>query len=204
MVTPERLEKLKLLAARRQSGISVLLENVHDPHNIGAILRSCDAVGVSEVYGLYTIEDIESIKDVVGHRSSAGARKWMEIHYFEDTQRCVEAIRKKYDRILATYLKDDSQSLYNIDFTAGRIVLAFGNEHRGISDELLKLSDGNFIIPQYGLTQSLNISVACAVSLFEMMRQREQAGMYHGTYDEHNEVHRSNLENLLKAGRKFN
>jgi tRNA (guanosine-2'-O-)-methyltransferase len=112
-----------------------------------------------------------------GTRSSSSADKWLTVHQYEDTKACFEAIRKKYETVLTTHLATDSVSLYDTDLTKS-VALVFGNEHAGISDEVRALGDGNFIIPQMGMIQSLNISVACAVSLYEAYRQKMVKGHY--------------------------
>ena len=188
MITEERAEKLRALAANRQEGLTLILENIYDPHNLGAVLRTCDSVGIAEVYALYTIESPELIHKIAGHKSSSGAKKWVDVHVFDDTEKCFDAVRTKYERIYGTHLGAESIGLYELDFTQP-IALVFGNEHRGMSKEALKLVDGNFVIPQSGMTQSLNISVACAVSLYEAKRQRLLVGKYDQSFDEKNEFH---------------
>ena len=159
--------------------MTVILENVHDQHNIGAVLRSCDSVGVREIFVLYSQPDIETKNLVLGKRTSAGTRKWVDVHFYKDTQACFKHIREKYDLILATHLAQDAKSLYELDLTQS-VALLFGNEHDGLSTEALSYADGNFIIPQQGMVRSLNISVACAVSLYEAYRQRAEKGFYGG------------------------
>ncbi|MEM9546131.1 MAG: RNA methyltransferase [Bacteroidota bacterium] len=183
MITEERAEKLRSLAANRQRDLTLILENIYDPHNLGAVLRTCDSVGIAEIYALYTIESVDTLEKIAGHKSSSGAKKWVDIHVFDDTKACFAAVRKKYESIYGTHLETDSVGLYELDFTQS-IALVFGNEHRGMSDEALALVDGNFIIPQSGVTKSLNISVACAVSLYEAKRQRMDKGCYGKSYDE--------------------
>ena len=183
MITDERAEKLKTLAANRQRDLTLILENIYDPHNLGAVLRTCDSVGIAEIYALYTIESADILEKIAGHKSSSGARKWVEVHVFDDTEACFAAVRKKYDRIYGTHLATDSVSLYSLDLNQS-MALVFGNEHRGMSEEALKLVDGNYLIPQSGLTKSLNISVACAVSLYEAKRQRMEKGRYGANFDE--------------------
>ena len=92
----------------------------------------------------------------------------------------MEVVKSRYDKLYAGYLGEGSVSIYDMDFTDS-IALAFGNEHFGISDDLLKYCDGRFVIPQVGMIRSLNISVACAVTLYEAKRQRVQKGYYDGT-----------------------
>ena len=173
-MTPERKARIKHVLNNRQNDLTVVLENVFDPHNISAVMRSCDAIGIQEIYVLTT--KIPRHKKW-GTRSSSSAAKWLTVHQYDNSEECFSALRKKYDRILTTHLSTDAVSLYEIDLTK-RTALVFGNEHAGVSDEIRALADGNFIIPQVGMIQSLNISVACAVSLYEAFRQKNVSGHY--------------------------
>lgn len=173
-MTPERQQRIQSVLAHRQNDLTIVLENVFDPHNISAVMRSCDAVGVQEIYVLNT--KIPRHKKW-GVRSSSSAAKWLTVHQFEDLEECLLALRQKYKTVLTTHLSSDAVSLYQIDFT-GSIALVFGNEHAGVSDELRERADGNFVIPQVGMIRSLNISVACAVTLYEAYRQKWAAGHY--------------------------
>jgi len=173
-MTPERTEKLLKVLHQRQANLTVVMENVQDPHNISAVLRTCDAVGIQEVYVLSTA--LPRYKHF-GYKSSSSAIKWLTIHEYNDVQKCVDHVRQKFKTILTTHLSSDAIDLHAIDFTQS-VALVFGNEHDGVSDELRALADGNFIIPQMGIIQSLNISVACAVTIYEAMRQKRNAGQY--------------------------
>jgi tRNA (guanosine-2'-O-)-methyltransferase len=173
-MTPERRERLLSVLNKRQNDLTVVLENVSDPHNISAVMRTCDAVGVQEVYVLNNKIPKYS---KWGKKSSSSAAKWLTVRQFTDTQECFNELRKKYSRILTTHLASDAKDLYDIDFTLST-ALVFGNEHDGVSEEIRSPSDGNFIIPQVGIIRSLNISVACAVSLYEAQRQKRLAGHY--------------------------
>lgn len=173
-MTPERKQKLISVVNKRQNDITVVLENVFDPHNISAVMRTCDAVGVQDVYVLNT--KIPKHKKW-GAKSSSSAAKWLTIHQYENAEECFSSLRKHYSTILTTHLSTDAVSLHEIDLTKS-IALVFGNEHEGVSEEIKKLADGNFIIPQVGIIRSLNISVACAVTLYEAFRQKTRAGHY--------------------------
>lgn len=174
IMTEERIKKLKRVIGLKQPTLGLVLENIHDHHNISAVLRSCDAVGVKDVY---IISPKDKTNQRLGKKSSASASKWLDIHLFFDVETCYAALRERYDKIFVTHLNSEASSIYDIDFTQS-VALVFGNEHDGISEEARALADGNFIIPQVGLIQSLNISVACAVSLYEAHRQRTAAGMF--------------------------
>ena len=174
-MTSERREKLLNVLHKRQTNLTVVLENVFDPHNVSAVMRTCDSVGIQD---LYILNNIIPLPKKWGFRSSSTANKWLTIHEFTDPQECMKALRKTYKKILTTHLGSDSVGLYDIDFT-GSIALIFGNERQGVSEEIRALSDGNFVIPQVGIIRSLNISVACAVTIYEAYRQKNLAGHYH-------------------------
>jgi tRNA (guanosine-2'-O-)-methyltransferase len=173
-MTPERKDKLTKVLEKRQMNLAVVMENVHDPHNISAVMRTCDAVGIQNIYVLNT--RIAPHKKW-GSRSSSSAAKWLTVHEYDDAARCFDELRKRFDKIYTTHLSSDAVSVYDLDLT-DNIALVFGNEHDGVSDEIRKLADGNFIIPQVGIIQSLNISVACAVTIYEAYRQKKNAGHY--------------------------
>ena len=177
IMTPERREKLQSVLSKRQNDITIVLENVSDPHNTSAVMRTCDAVGVQELYVLNT--KIPRHKKW-GFKSSSSAAKWLTIHQFENAEECFSELRKKYSKILTTHLSSNALNLYEIDLTQP-VALIFGNEHSGVSEEIRLLADGNFIIPQSGIIRSLNISVACAVTLYEAYRQKKLAGHYNKT-----------------------
>jgi tRNA (guanosine-2'-O-)-methyltransferase len=173
-MTPEREQRLKKVLKNRQFDLTVVMENVFDPHNISAVMRTCDAVGIQDIYILNT--KISKHKKW-GTRSSSSASKWLTIHEYDDALVCFAELRNKFSLILTTHLSSDAISLYEIDFTKS-VALIFGNEHEGVSEEIRALADGNFIIPQAGMIRSLNISVACAVSLYEAFRQKQRAAHY--------------------------
>ena len=173
-MTPEREHKLSQVLQRRQGNLTVVLENVSDPHNISAVMRTCDAVGIWEIYVLNT--RIPRHKKW-GSKSSSSADKWMEIRQFDDAEACFRALRQRYDRILATALSNEARDLYALNLTEST-ALVFGNEHAGVSPEVQAMTDGAVVIPQMGIIQSLNISVACAVCLYEALRQKTLAGHY--------------------------
>ncbi len=183
-----RIARMRETLLHRQPDLTVVIENIHDPHNVSAILRSCDAAGVLEVQLLYTAEQFPRI----GKKSSASAGKWITTRKFQSAQECFAALRKEGFSILATHLGRDSRSVFDLDLR-GRIALVFGNEHRGVSDEIASMADGNFQIPMFGMIQSLNVSVACAVTLFEAVRQRSMQGDY-----ERAKLPKQEVEQLLR------
>lgn len=173
-MTPERFNRLNAVLNKRQPDLTVVLENVFDPHNISAVMRTCDAVGIQDIYVLNS--KIPRHKKW-GEKSSSSAAKWLTIHQFTDTEACFNELRSRYKKIYSTHLSTDAVALHELNLTEP-VALVFGNEHSGVSEELLALTDGNFIIPQVGIIKSLNISVACAVSIYEAYRQKAAAGHY--------------------------
>src|SRR6476646_7659777 len=131
-MTPERTDRLTYVLERRQPGLTVVLENVFDPHNISAVMRTCDAVGIQEVYILTT--KIPRHKKW-GARSSSSAAKWLTVYQFDNAEECFQQLRKKYTKILTTHLESDAIGLYSINMTEP-IALVFGNEHSGVSEEI--------------------------------------------------------------------
>ena len=173
-MTNERKQKVEAVLNNRQSNLTIVLEDVQDPRNVTAVMRTADAVGIQDIYVINTGRP--NIKKF-GYKSGSSAGKWVTLHQFTDTEACFEALRQRFDVILTTHLSSDAIDLYSIDFTQS-VALIFGNEQEGVSEKARALADGNFIIPQVGMVQSLNISVACAVSIYEAYRQKKQAGHY--------------------------
>jgi len=137
------------------------------------MLRSADAVGILEVQLVYVNEEFPQL----GRKSSASASKWIKRRKFSAIEECYAKLRKEGFTICATHLGKKSSSLFDLDLTR-KTALVFGNEHRGVSDAASELADVNFQIPMVGMIQSLNVSVACAVSLYEAFRQRNSGGLY--------------------------
>ena len=170
-MTPERKHRLKQVAFSRQLDLTVVLENVHDPHNLAAVMRTCDAIGVHEIFVINTDPQIREKAFKPGKKSSAGTRKWVDVHYFEETIPAVNYIKERYEFLWGTMLGKASSSIYNLNFCSS-VAIVFGNEKEGISEELAGMLDQTIFIPQSGMVQSLNISVACAVTMYEAYRQR--------------------------------
>jgi len=187
--TEERINKLKSVIDKRQKSVTIVMENIDNPHNVSACLRSCDAVGILDVCLVY--DEMHKFPKM-GEASSASARKWVGQRKFNSIRECYDILRQEGKKIYTTHLSKDSISLYSMDLTK-HIALVFGNEHSGVSDEATELADGNFLIPQIGVVQSLNISVACAVSVYEVFRQRFIANKF-----ENSELSQSEKHNILK------
>lgn len=175
-MTAARKEKLMAVLAKRQGNLTVVLENVLDPHNVSAVMRTCDAVGIQDLYILNTRV---ARPGNWGFKSSSSASKWLTIHQFESAAGCFAALRMKYEYILAAIAGPGSGELYQTDLTRSTAIV-FGNELDGITEGTAALCDSQVCIPQVGIIHSLNISVACAVVLYEGYRQKKNAGHYDG------------------------
>jgi tRNA (guanosine-2'-O-)-methyltransferase len=171
--TEKRKQKIISVANARQKSLRIVLENIHDPHNVSAIFRTCDAVGIQKVSLVYTAEKFPKI----GKKSSASAFKWVEKDKFKTIPLCYESLHNEGFEIYASSICEDAIPLYELDLTK-KIAIVLGNEHRGVSGEAANLADKKFLIPMVGMVQSLNVSVATAVILYEAFRQRNKKGMY--------------------------
>jgi tRNA (guanosine-2'-O-)-methyltransferase len=168
-----RTNKIISVIKSRQKSLHVVFENIHDPHNVSAIFRTCDSVGVGKVSLVYNVESFPKI----GKKSSASAYKWVEKEKYKSIRDCFEILEKDGFKILVSSISSDSKSIYDLDLTQ-KTAIVFGNEHRGVSKVAEELADEKFIIPMFGMVQSLNVSVAAAICLYEALRQRMIKGMY--------------------------
>jgi tRNA (guanosine-2'-O-)-methyltransferase len=171
-VTKERLEKLARVAGARQKNLAVILEDLHDPHNAAAILRTCDAFGIQDVRFIFDQEKAYNPRRI-GKVSSASANKWLSITVYKSTTEALTALRKEKFQNAATLLDTKSVSLNRLKFPE-KIALWLGNEHRGLSPLAAKAAHLKINIPMRGLVQSLNVSVTAAILIYEISRQREK------------------------------
>lgn len=173
--TTRRQQRIDAVLRKRQPTLTVVLEDVHDPHNASAVLRTCDAVGVLDVHLVYVEE--EPPRRAFGRSTSGSAAKWMRLHWHDSIEDCYAALREQGFLIAATALEPESTDFYSLDLTQPT-ALAFGNEMRGLTRQAIEGADRTVYIPMQGMVESLNISVSCAVTLYEALRQRAAAGMY--------------------------
>jgi tRNA (guanosine-2'-O-)-methyltransferase len=171
--TERRLEKITKVVRARQNDLMLILENIHDAHNVSAIFRSCDAVGIQKVGLVYTQEKFPKISRV----TSSSANKWVDSIRFSSVEDCIKYLKQNNFTVYASILDEKAKSIYDVDFTH-HTAIVMGNEHRGISEEFQKLADEKIYIPMRGMIQSLNVSVATAVILYEVQRQRTLKGLY--------------------------
>lgn len=171
--TSQRLEKLKRVLSLRQKDLTLVLANIHDPHNVSAIYRSCDAFGVPRVHLYYT----DTAFPTLGASSSASARKWVETVRHKSAEGLMTTMREQGMQVLATSCSPKAKPVQEYDLVRPTAII-MGNEHRGVDQELTDIVDGEVYIPMFGMIQSFNVSVAAAVLLSEASRQRQLAGKY--------------------------
>jgi tRNA (guanosine-2'-O-)-methyltransferase len=192
--TDRRVARLESALRHRQPDLTVVLENVHDLHNVSAVMRTCDAVGIQTLHLIYTYE--EPPENALARRVSAGTAKWIDFVQWDSVASCYASLHSTGMRVLATALSETAVSIFEQDFTSP-VALAFGNEMRGLSEEAIELADGEIYIPMVGMVQSLNISVSCAVTLYEAHRQRLAAGTYDAPRMSQDDIDRT-LEEWIK------
>ncbi len=190
--TEQRLNRIRHVLEHRQKDLTLVLANIHDPHNVSAIFRSCDAFGVSKVHLYYT----NTAFPVLGRKTSGSAMKWVGRERHTDAKTMVGEFRSEGYQVLATGLNEQARPLMDFDLTRPTAII-FGNEHRGVDPELQELVPDEVYIPMQGMVQSLNVSVAAAVTLYEAWRQRQVAGMFDTPSYEPEE-----LEELIEEWRK--
>lgn len=171
MVTERREQRIRSVAARRQKGLTVVLEDIHDPHNAEAVLRSCDAFGIQQVHFIFEQEKYFDPRKV-GKATSSSANKWLDFRIYFSTEQCLKDLRAEGYELIATVTDPGAESIYQADLTGERIAILAGNEHRGLSEKALQLAHRHITIPMFGMVQSLNLSVATALFIYEVTRQR--------------------------------
>ena len=185
-MTPARFQRLRAALDRRQPDLTVLLDNVHKPHNLSAILRSCDAVGVFEAHAVWQERRFRA-----RHLTSGGTGRWVAVRTYPDLNSAVDELRHRGMQIVAAHPHETSSDYHQIDYTRPTAVL-LGAELDGMSGVGLRLADRRIRAPMRGMGRALNVSVAAALLLFEAQRQRAAAGMYDSPRL-HPEVYRQTL-----------
>jgi len=171
-MTPERLAVIKNSLDRRQPDLTVVMENVRKPHNLAAVARTLEAVGGLHVHAVTTLQSLR-----LSQMAAGGIRKWMAVHKHATIDEALDQLKQRSHRIVVTTPVDTASDYREIDYTQPTAILV-GEELEGISERAVELADEAITIPIVGMVQSLNVSVATALVLYEAYRQREQAGMY--------------------------
>ncbi len=158
MVTEARLARMNAVIAQRSASLVVVLEELTDPHNGSAIMRSADAFGVQEVHVIPSEHGF-----LAAHRVAKGTHRWLDIVRHDDARACVDALHGRGFEVLVAAMDGEltPRDLAERD----RVAVVLGNEHAGASEAMRGAADGSFAIPMYGFVESLNVSVAAAVTL---------------------------------------
>lgn len=170
--TTSRYQRIARALDQRQPDLTVVLEDVHKPHNLAAIARSCDAVGIGEIHAVASDRKVQ-----LKQEAAAGVAGWIDVVRHEDAAACFDALRARGFQLLAAHLSPDAISYLEVDYRRPTALIS-GTELFGISEATAAVVDQHVTIPMHGLVQSLNVSVATALVLFEARRQREAAGLY--------------------------
>ena len=170
-LSPSRLKRLQSVASNRQSGLTLVLEDIHDPHNAAAMLRTCDGLGIQDVYVIFEQETFYNIRKI-GKVSSSSANKWLTFHIYRSTKECFRDLKKRGYTTALTILDADAENLFKAKLTDKKLALVVGNENRGVSPTAIKLADRKLYLPMQGFVQSFNVSVTAALFMYEIVRQR--------------------------------
>ena len=167
-ILPRRYKRLTTVLNRRMTDLTLLLEKVEKPHNLSAILRSCDAVGILEAHAIYSQNHIPTY-----NTTAQGSQKWVKLNTYSNIENAIERLKRNGFKLYGTTLDKNSTDYRNCDFT-GKTAFVLGAEKWGLSKETMNLMDKSIFVPMRGMVQSLNVSVAAATLLFEALRQREE------------------------------
>ncbi len=171
-MTPARYARLRAILDRRQPDLTVLMDGLRKPHNVSAVIRTCDAVGVAEVHG---VSDAPSFK--IRRSSAGGTGRYVAMRVHATTGEAIAHLHAAGFRVLAAHLTPEARDFRSVDYTLPTAIL-LGTEKDGVGAETATRVDGSIAIPILGAVESLNVSVAAAVILYEAQRQRAAAGLY--------------------------
>lgn len=183
MPSKQRLETYQKVARKRQSGLTLIIEDVIDPHNLAAITRTCDSFGVQQIHVIFEKEPEFDPKEV-GKYSSTSTNKWIDYRIHHSSHSALSQLKNEGWTILATVLDEEVESIYTADLRQSKLALLFGNEKIGLSEQAIALADRKITIPMIGVAQSMNVSVAAGLFLYEITRQRRLEGMESYMLDE--------------------
>jgi tRNA (guanosine-2'-O-)-methyltransferase len=172
MTAGTRVTRVDEVLARRQPDLTVLAESLHKPRNFSAIVRTCDSVGVNSLHAVPGENGL-----AIHWKTSQGAEKWVDVQTHDSVPSSCAHLKKQGFRLVAANLSDSAKDYRTLDYTLPT-ALVVGTELFGCSAEAISLADEEIMIPMMGMTQSLNVSVACSIVLYEAMRQRQEAGQY--------------------------
>tara|TARA_B100000965_G_scaffold4447_1_gene3503 strand:- start:2312 stop:2983 length:672 start_codon:yes stop_codon:yes gene_type:complete len=166
-ILPRRFERIKNVLNCRMKNLTVLVEAVNKPHNLSAILRTCDAAGIFEANFICEKDKVKTFNS-----TAQGSQKWVKLNNHETTISAVSELKKKGFKLYGTTLNERSTDYRDFDYSENTCFV-LGAEKWGLSDQLISMVDESIFIPMSGMVQSLNVSVAASILVFEAIRQRE-------------------------------
>jgi len=172
-VTIERYNKLQACLDKRQPDLAVLTDHMHKPHNVSAVMRTCDATGVFSLHAVMPEDQAFRARSGI----AMGSDKWLDVTVHNHINTAMQTLKDQGFRIVAVHKSDRSENFRSIDYCK-KVAVLFGAELFGVSDEAADLADAHVSIPMQGMVESFNVSVAAAIVLSEAQRQREIAGFY--------------------------
>jgi tRNA (guanosine-2'-O-)-methyltransferase len=175
IISEHRINKIRDVVAHRQKGLAIILEDVHDPHNAAAIMRTADSLGITDIR-LVFIKEAPYDPRLIGKVSSSSANKWMDFHIYTSIDNCYTDLRNEGFHIIVTTLTPESKKLEESDLIVAPLAIVFGNEHAGVSTEAVTGANASLYIPMVGMVQSLNVSVSAAIVMTEVVRRRKETG----------------------------
>jgi len=163
-ITDRRQQCIDKVIEDRTRYISIALEDIYQSQNASAVLRTCECFGIQDVHIIENRNEYSLNPDVV-----IGATKWLDLHRYNEeeynTTGCMDRLKKEGYRIVATLPDENSTRLEDFDIGEGKTAIFFGNEHSGLTQEMIKQADEYLYIPIHGFTESFNISVSAAIIL---------------------------------------
>lgn len=168
-----KLELFDEIIENRTKHLTVVLEDIFQPHNASAVMRSCDCFGVQDVHIIENKNEYLLDPDI-----TVGSTKWIDVKQYNskenNTLECINKLKEQGYKIVATTPQENSKSIYDIPVDE-KMALVFGTEQFGVSDTIMEHADEFLTIPMYGFTESFNISVSAAVCLYELTKRLHQS-----------------------------
>ncbi|CAM6089204.1 unnamed protein product [Calypogeia fissa] len=209
-LSEERKQRIETVVDNRTYSVCTVIEGLSDTGNVSAICRTADAMGFQSIH---VISNTQKVRYRENNRTSAGAEKWLDMERWDDTQTCIKTLKARGYRIAVTHIAEDTLSIHDMDWTVPTAIV-LGNEHCGISEEAIALSDVRCSIPMAGMVESFNVSVAAGILMHHAVIDRIYRQGSHGDLleDERRTLlaefymrHRDDTKDILKelVGRKI-
>ena len=202
-ISEERFSKINEILENRTNHITVVLEDLHKPHNANAVLRSCDGFGLQDVHIIEKRNEFETESTI-----SIGAHQWLSLKKYNQPEQdnvklCFDTLRSQGYTVYATTPHEQDVNLYDLDITQ-KTALVFGTERFGVSEEVLQQADGFVKIPMYGFSESFNISVSAAIFMYELTKKLRQKDVNWKLSEEYKSLLRYEwIKKSIKAGAKL-